>query len=124
MDVLHTAIWVDDVESMLAFYEDGLGLALEREFERDGVRNYFVGGESDAQIQFRHDGTDREPDPSGIDHLAVAAADVDATIDRLTAEFDSEVVDGPTTIEDLDVRIAFVTDPEGYVVELIERLED
>jgi len=123
MDVLHTAVWIDDVDATLAFYGDGLGLALEREFERDGVRNYFLGGESDAQIQLRYDGTDREVDPSGIDHLAVAAADVDATVDRLVAEFDSELVDGPTTIEELGIRIAFVTDPEGYVVELIERLE-
>lgn len=123
MDVLHTAVWIDDVDATLAFYGDGLGLALEREFERDGVRNYFLGGESDAQIQLRYDGTDREVDPSGIDHLAVAAADVGATVDRLVAEFDSELVAGPTTIEELGIRIAFVTDPEGYVVELIERLE-
>jgi lactoylglutathione lyase len=124
MDVLHTAVWVSDLEAESEFYEDVLGLEQSREFVGgDGVTNYFVIGESDAEIQFKHDeNADVEVDPGTMDHLAVAVEDVDATAERAAAEWDSEVVDGPRDLEDMGVRIAFVTDPEGYTVEIIEEL--
>ncbi|WP_226007057.1 VOC family protein [Natrinema salinisoli] len=123
MDVLHTAVWVDDIEAQLSFYCDGLGLERTREFDLDGVTNTYIGGESDAEIQFKHDDTERNPEPAGIDHLAVGVDDVDGTVDELVDRYDGEIVDEPRTLEDKGVRIAFVADPEGYVVELIETLE-
>lgn len=125
-DVLHTAITVSDLDAMRGFYEDTLGLAHSRDFEVDGTLNYFVGGE-DAEIQFVHK-PDSDPDPdsersgAGLDHLAVAVEDVDATVAAAREEWDSEVETEPTDMKDLGVRIAFVTDPEGYVVELIADL--
>lgn len=125
-DVLHTAITVSDLDAMRAFYEDTLGLPHSRDFEVDGTLNYFVGDE-DAEIQFVHK-PDADPDPDsdrsgeGLDHLAVAVEDVDATVAAAREEWDSEVETEPTDMEDLGVRIAFVTDPEGYVVELIADL--
>ncbi|QLG61750.1 VOC family protein [Halorarum salinum] len=127
MDVLHAALWVDDVEAMDEFYTEGLGLEFSREFEgSDGVRNYFLTGESDTEIQFKHDeGVDRESGPSsGFDHVAIAVEDVEDRVDRLVDAFGSEVVRGPDLLADKGIEIAFVTDPEGYVVELIERLEE
>lgn len=124
MDVLHAAIWVDDIEAQLDFYCDGLGLERTREFDLDGVTNTYVAGEGDAEIQFKHDGTERNPEPAGIDHLAVGVDDVDGIIEDLVENYGSEVVEGPRTVEDKDIRLAFVTAPEGYVVELIETLEE
>jgi lactoylglutathione lyase len=124
MDVLHTAVWVDDIETQLAFYCDGLGLDRTREFDLDGVTNTYVAGESDTEIQFKHDGTERNPGPAGIDHIAVGVDDVDANVDHLVEHHGSEVVNEPRTLAEKGVRIAFVTDPEGYVVELIETLEE
>lgn len=124
MDVLHTAIWVSDLEETTAFYCDGLGLEHTRDFVGDdGVTNYFVGGESDAEIQFKHDDADREVEPSGIDHLAVATDDVEETVETVVEDHDSEAVKGPLTMEDMNVAVAFVTDPDGYVVELIQDLD-
>ncbi|RAW44982.1 lactoylglutathione lyase [Halorubrum sp. 48-1-W] len=146
MDVLHVAMWVEDVESAEAFYTEGLGLERTREFESDdGATNRFVGGESDAEIQFKYyaddggddvdkdgngdgsggngDGNDDGDRPSGFDHVAVAVDDIDGSIATLTEEFDSELLKGPKHLEDKGIRIAFVTDPEGYTVELIEQVE-
>lgn len=123
MDVLHTAIWVDDIDAQLDFYCDGLGLEQTREFDLDGITNTYVAGESDAEIQFKHDDTERNPEPTGIDHLAVEVADMAETIETVVERNDSVVVEDPRTIEEMGIRIAFVTDPEGYVVELIETLE-
>jgi len=123
MDVLHTAVWVDDIEAQLSFYCDGLDLERTREFELDGVTNTFVGGESDTEIQFKHDGTERNPGPAGIDHIAVGVDDVDETIDTLVDAYGGELVKEARTLSDKGVRIAFVADPEGYVVEFVESLE-
>ncbi|MFC5134702.1 MULTISPECIES: VOC family protein [Haloferacaceae] len=135
MDVLHAAMWVEDVESAEAFYTEGLGLHRTREFESDdGATNRFVGGKSDAEIQFKYyaddadggDGEDNGDDggpASGFDHVAVAVEDIEESIATLTEEFDSELLKGPKHLEDKDIRIAFVTDPEGYTVELIEQIE-
>lgn len=124
MDVLHTAVWVSDLESTIEFYEDVFGLEKSREFVGgDGVTNYFVSGESDAEIQFKYDeNVDVEADSGTVDHLAVAVEDVDATTERVVEEWDCTVVDGPQDLEEMGVRIAFVTDPEGYTVETIQKL--
>lgn len=124
MDVLHTAVWVSDLESTAEFYDDVLGLERSREFVGgDGVTNYFVSGESDAEIQFKYDESeDVTVDPGTVDHLAVAVDDVDAAIERATDEWESELVDGPRDMEDAGIRIAFITDPEGYTVEIIQEL--
>lgn len=121
MDVLHTAVWVSDIERTKAFYEEGLGLDHSRDFRTDGVQNYFVTGTGDAEIQFKHDSDDGEPvSPGGIDHLAVGVEDARSMFERLTNEFGSSVVKEPTELETTGSIIAFVTDPDGYTVELIE----
>ena len=122
MDVLHTAIWVSDLETSREFYCDGLGLEHSRDFTTDGVRNYFVTGESDAEIQFKYD-PERDVDvaPGGIVHLAVRVEDVRATFDHLTDERGSDPVKEPTELETTGSTIAFVTDPDGYTAELIQK---
>lgn len=120
MDVLHTAIDVGDLDAMREFYEGFLGLEHTRDFTADGVQNYYVGGAGPAEIQFRV--VDDPSTPSGIHHIAVACEDVDATVESAVSSWNSDVVREPQTLERLDVRIAFITDPEGYTVELIEEL--
>lgn len=42
-DVIHTALWVSDIDETVDFYVDGLGLAHNWEFTSDGVRNVYLG---------------------------------------------------------------------------------
>lgn len=124
MDVLHTAVWVSDLETMTEFYRDVFGLERSREFVgSDGVTNRFMSGESDAEIQFKYDESEAiEADPGTMDHLAVAVDDVDRTIEEIVEEWNGDVVEGPRTSDSSGVRIAFVTDPEGYTVEIIQQV--
>ncbi|MFA9517321.1 VOC family protein [Halopenitus sp. H-Gu1] len=125
MDVLHPAMWVTDPDTMEEFYTEGLGLNRTREFVGgDGATNRFLGGEGDAEIQFEFDEEAPEEAPTGFDHVGIAVEDVEETIETLTTEFESEVVRGPKRLDDKGIRIAFLTDPEGYVVELVEQLEE
>ena len=120
MEVAHTALWVSDLEATQAFYEDVLGLEYSHEFVLDGVLNYYVGTEDGAELQFKYDeDADREVAPSGIDHVAVTVDDTDAEFERVVEAADPVVVMEPTTVDVADRRVAFVEDPDGYVVELV-----
>lgn len=124
MDVIHTAVAVSDIEETLAFYTDGLDLEYAHEFELGGVRNVYVAGDDGMEIQFKYDPDRTDPvEPAGIDHLAVEVESVPETFDDLVAATDCPVVEEPTVIEPADARAAFVEDPDGYVVELVEYLD-
>lgn len=124
MDVLHTAIWVSDLEQQLAFYTELFDLDQSREFTGDdGVLNTYVKGTGAAEIQFKsRPDSSVEVSPSGIDHLAIAVEDVEAVVDRAVDEWGSTVTNGPKVMDDKGIKIAFFTDPEGYIVEVIEQL--
>lgn len=120
MDVIHTALWVSDLETTTAFYEDVLGLEYTRQFTLDGVVNYYVGGGGGADLQFKYDPEGEvEVAPSGFDHVAVGVDDTDAEFERIVEAADPPVVQEPTTVEVAGARVAFIEDPDGYVVELV-----
>jgi lactoylglutathione lyase len=124
MDVIHTAVHVEDLEAMRSFYVDAVGLDERGSFTADGVENVYVGGEG-GELQFRHDPdreTPVEPDRETLDHVAVGVDDVDAAFESLVAETGCPVVVEPRTVEAAGSRVAFVEDPEGYVLELVESL--
>jgi lactoylglutathione lyase len=120
MDVVHTALWVADLDRTRTFYEDRLDLEFSREFEgADGVVNYFVAGTSATELQFKYDPeSDAAVDPAGIAHVAIEVDDLDATIDVVADESAGTITDGPMDAD--DARIAFGADPDGYGLEFIE----
>lgn len=126
MDVIHSAIWVSDLDRTLSFYVDALGLEKTREFvSGEGATNVYVAGEGDTEIQFKHD-PDRappEPDPTTFDHVAVAVDDTDGELERLVEETGCTVRRGPLTSEGANARVAFIEDPDGYGIELVEEFE-
>ncbi len=121
MDVIHTAIWVSDLEEAREFFVDGIGLEENWSFTLDGVENVYVGGEH-GEIQLRCD-PDREVPPADretIDHIAVSVDDADAETERIVEATGCEVVEGPMTIGEAGARVSFIKGPDGYVVELVE----
>lgn len=119
MNVLHTAFWVDDLETAESFYLDTLGFEPDWERVGDGdVKNVFVSDDSESGLQFK---TAPDPDKTEqlrFDHVAIGVEDVDHMVDRLTA-VGGTILREPFTGED-DRRRAFVTDPFGHELELIE----
>ncbi len=120
----HTAIRASDIEGSVAFYEELVDFEVVRSFETDdGTRNVFIGHsdptvDDDAAIQLVE--SDEPVETGDFEHIALAVEDVDATVDRLD---DSLITGDPETLEDLGVRVAFIEDPEGWGIELIEYVE-
>jgi lactoylglutathione lyase len=119
----HTAVRVSDIETEVEFYEDLLGYEVVRSFEAaDGTRNVFIGQpdqsrNDDAALQLV--AADGPVDTGDFVHVALSVQDVDATV----ANVDDDLVTGePETMAEYELRVAFIEDPEGWGVELIEQL--
>ena len=124
MDVAHVALWVSDMDRAVEFYTE-LGLERQWSFTLDGVENIYVGGEH-GELQLRHDPdrtTPIAPNRADVDHIALTVDDTDAMVERAT-DAGATVVTAPTVIEPADAYVAFVEDPEGYVLEFVEPLEE
>ncbi|ACV47289.1 MULTISPECIES: VOC family protein [Halomicrobium] len=123
MDVAHVALWVSEMDRAVEFYTE-LGLERQWSFTLDGVENVYVGGDH-GELQLRHDPdrtTPIAPNRADVDHVALTVDDTEAMVERAT-EQGATVVTAPTVIEPADAYVAFVEDPEGYVLEFVEPLE-
>jgi lactoylglutathione lyase len=123
---LHTMVRITDPEKSRAFYE-ALGFRYSREMDivRNGeleATNYFfsIGDQEDVlELTYNHDGRTYELG-SGYGHIAIGVDDLDGTRARLK-EQGIEPERAPYQVREGGSFIAFVRDPDGYRIELIER---
>jgi lactoylglutathione lyase len=125
--ILHTMLRVLDLEKSLDFYTRLLGMKLLRRTDYEGGRFTLAfvgyGSESDtAVIELTHNWDQTEPYTigSGYGHIAIGVPDIHATCDRLAAE-GVRIPRPPGPMKHGSTVIAFIEDPDGYKVELIER---
>jgi len=63
-------------------------------------------------------GTDH---PLGLSHIGLSVASIDSVLDRMEQWSLGKLMSGPQTLEEFGgLRIAFLRDPEGNIVELME----
>ena len=124
MDVIHTCIWVSDMDDAKEFYLDGIGLEEHRSATLGGVENVWLGGEhGEIQLRYADDHPAPSPDRADFDHLALSVDDVDGEVERIVDETGATVLDGPRTVDVANARIAFLEGFDGYVIELVEDLD-
>jgi lactoylglutathione lyase len=125
MRLLHTMLRVGDLEAALSFYCNVLGMnLLRRKDYPDGKFTLaFVGygEESDhTVIELTHNwDTASYTLGDAYGHIAIGVDDIDATCDRIAAK-GGKVVRAPGPMKHGSTVIAFVEDPDGYKVELIQ----
>lgn len=124
MDVIHTCIWVSDMDAAREFFLEGVGLEEHRSATLDGVENVWLGGEhGEIQLRYEPDHPAPNPDRSALDHVALSVDDVDGEVERIVESTGATVLDGPRTVEVANARIAFLEGFDGYVLELVEALD-
>jgi lactoylglutathione lyase len=125
--LLHTMIRVFDLEKSIAFYTGQLGMKLLRrkDYPSGEFTLAFVGygdEESNAVIELTHNWGQKEPYQLGtaFGHLAVGVPDIYGTCERL-AKAGVKIPRPPGPMKHGGSVIAFVEDPDGYKIELIEK---
>lgn len=125
MRLLHTMLRVGDLERSLAFYTDVLGMRLLRRSENATYRYTLAfvgyGDERDtAVLELTHNwDTDRYELGTAYGHIAIGCDDIVATCEAIRARGGS-VVREPGPVKGGSTLIAFVEDPDGYRIELIQ----
>ncbi len=125
MRLLHTMIRVGDLEKSIAFYTQLLGMKLLRRKDYPGGRFTLAfvgyGDEADtAVVELTHNwDRDSYDIGDGFGHVAIGVEDIYKTCDAIKAR-GGLVTRDPGPMKHGTTVIAFVKDPDGYAIELIE----
>ena len=123
---LHTMLRVGDLERSIHFYTSFLGM---KELRRTEVPEgkytlVFVGYGDEAShtvLELTHNwGVDQYDIGTAFGHLALGVPDIYATCERLRAA-GVKIIREPGPVKFGTTVIAFIEDPDGYKIELIER---
>ncbi len=124
--MLHTMIRVGDLDKSIAFYTGLLGMTLLRRTDYPDGRFTlaFVGygdEKSNTVLELTHNWDTPSYDlGNGFGHVALGVPDIYATCEQL-AQAGAKITRPPGPMKHGSTVIAFIEDPDGYKIELIER---
>lgn len=125
--LLHTMLRVRDLKASLHFYTELLGMRLirQKDYPSGKFTLAFVGygDEADsAVLELTHNWDREEPYDIGTayGHIAIGVPDIHATCAELS-QAGVKIPRPPGPMKHGGSNIAFVEDPDGYKVELIQR---
>ncbi len=125
--LLHTMIRVRDLDRSIDFYTRLLGMQLLRRKDYPGGKFTLAfvgyGDEADnAVVELTYNWDQKEPYElgTGFGHLAIGVPDIYAACEQLEQEGVS-IPRPPGPMKHGGSVIAFIEDPDGYKIELIER---
>jgi len=127
MRILHTMLRVGDLDRSIAFYTQVLGMTLLRRSENPQYRytlaflGFEGGNPGQAEIELTHNwGVTQYEMGSAYGHIAIGVPDAYAACERIRQAGGAITREAGPVLGGSTV-IAFVTDPDGYKIELIER---
>jgi lactoylglutathione lyase len=118
----NVALDVSDLEKSVAFYTDVIGLQVLTTIETDEVREVIVGTRDiGSQLMLaRRRGQDSSVNPSGFWKVFIHTDDLEGVLVR-ARDAGAEVTQEPMVVERFGLTLAFVKDPDGYLIELGQR---
>ena len=127
MQLLHTMLRVGNLQRSIDFYTKTIGMDLLRTTERPEQKYTLAfvafgggnkNGEAELELTYNHGVSDYDLG-SAYGHIALGVENVTETCDRIR-EAGGNVTREPGPVKGGATVIAFVEDPDGYKVELIE----
>ena len=125
MRLLHTMLRVGDLDKSIQFYRDIMGMELIRKHDYESGRFTLAflgyGPEKDNTVlELTHNwDTDSYEKGEGFGHIAIAVDDVYAACEKIR-EAGGTIVREPGPMKHGTTVLAFVEDPDGYKIELLE----
>ena len=126
MRILHTMIRVGDLDRSIGFYTDVLGMKLisRKDFPEGKFTLAFVGyGENPehAEIELTYNyGVEKYELGNAFGHIALGVSDIFGACERIRAA-GGRITREPGPMKHGTTVIAFVEDPDGYKIELIQK---
>jgi lactoylglutathione lyase len=121
MRTLHVGLRVTDLDRSLAFYT-GVGyevLGNMRETEFGSLTMLKLPGDDFVTLELVHDPRKGVVDPGGLNHVVIKVESMQATQAELLARaIEVEAPGSPDGSEDF--WTAWITDPDGYRIELVQ----
>jgi catechol 2,3-dioxygenase-like lactoylglutathione lyase family enzyme len=127
----HVGISVADLDAAVDWYQRALGLTTQFPFEVPGLRGAMLESADGYRVELlEREGSGAglagaQPDDAlltrGYGHFAIMVDDLDGTYARLLDEGAAAVWE-PRPSPEPGVRMAFVHDPEGNLIELLGRV--
>ena len=128
MRLLHTMLRVGDLQRAIDFYTRVLGMKLLRTTERPEQKYSlaFVGygsnpDHAEIELTYNH-GVSQYELGTAYGHIAMGVDDAYATCEKIRAA-GGKITREPGPVQGGATVIAFVVDPDGYKIELIQRAE-
>ncbi len=125
MQLLHTMIRVGDLDKSIAFYTEVLGMKLLRKSVNEEYKYTLAfvgyGDEKDhsvIELTYNWD-TETYDHGNAFGHLAIGAEDIYATCEEIR-KTGAKIIREPGPVKGGTTHIAFVEDPDGYKIELIQ----
>ena len=127
MRFLHTMLRVGNLQRSVDFYTQVLGMTLLRQSENPEYQyslaflGFEGGNPGQAEIELTYNwGVDSYELGTAYGHIALEVPDVHAAVDKIKAA-GGNVTREPGPVKGGKTVIAFITDPDGYKIELIQR---
>lgn len=127
MQMLHTMLRVGDLQRSIDFYTDVIGMELLRTTDRPEQKYSLAfvafgggnkNGEAELELTYNY-GTSDYDLGDAYGHIALGVDSVAETCERIRAA-GGKVTREPGPVKGGKTVIAFVEDPDGYKIELIE----
>lgn len=127
MNMLHTMLRVGDLQRSIDFYTNTIGMELLRTTERPEQKYSLAfvafnggnkNGEAELELTYNHGVSDYDLG-SAYGHIALGVDSVKDTCDRIR-DAGGNITREPGPVKGGKTVIAFVEDPDGYKIELIE----
>jgi lactoylglutathione lyase len=125
MRILHTMLRVGDLDRSIAFYRDVLGMRLfsRKDYPEGKFTLAFLGyaqNPEQAEIELTHNwGVPSYELGSAYGHVAVGVDDIHGVCEKIRGA-GGTITREPGPMKHGTTVIAFVADPDGYKIELIE----
>lgn len=125
MRILHTMLRVGDLDASIAFYVEVLGMRLlrKKDYAEGRFTLAFVGYQEETEgsvLELTHNWDTTSYDlGTGYGHIALEVDDVYAACERIR-ERGGKITREPGPMMHGTSILAFVEDPDGYKIELLE----
>ena len=124
---IHTCYRILDPARSEDFYVNKLGMKKVGEVDLGSATNHFFAMEEDPaspmlELTQNHDRTEPYDKGDGYAHVAFVVDDLEGTVENLKGQGVNVTLEPKTlTAEGNDYRIAFIEDPDGYKIELVQQ---